>query len=110
MVEQHPISPPSELVQQWINEEPGIYAEHIAARAAQWGADQELKACCEWLRTGPYGPCAEGFISDLRASRRPRPLRWKEQALALLQPGETRLLNREQQDVIRQALEALPDE
>ena len=33
----------------------------------------------------------------------------KEQALALLQPGEPRLFNSEMQDTIRKALEALPE-
>ena len=46
--------------------------------AAQWAADQELEACCEWLG---------GYTSDrmaiyfLRAARRPKPPSLKEQAL-----------------------------
>ena len=35
--------PPTELVQQWINEQDGIFAEHIALRAAQWGAAEALR-------------------------------------------------------------------
>ena len=65
----NPITPPPGLVQQWINEEDGLTAGHIATKAAQWGADRELEACCEW------------FICDwtdietadkLRAARRPQ--------------------------------------
>jgi len=47
----NPITPPPELVQQWRNEGYGIpgtiSSEYVAARAAQWGAAQELEACCE---------------------------------------------------------------
>ena len=56
MTQEHPITPPAELVQQWINEADGghdprwqDYEQDIATRAARWGADQELEACCEWL-------------------------------------------------------------
>ena len=37
MTQEHPITPPPELVQQWINEEQGVFAEHIATQAARWG-------------------------------------------------------------------------
>ena len=108
--EQRPIIPPLELIQQWLTEfygtntVPGEATLNIATRAAQWGADQELEACIAFVRRGPW--CSE----KLRAARRPKPPSLKEQALALLEPGETRLLNREQQDIIRRALEKLPDE
>jgi hypothetical protein len=49
----------------------------IAIQAAQWGADQELEACCEWL-------AYEGHEHEhlaLRAARRPKPPSLKEQAL-----------------------------
>jgi len=57
MTQQHPITPPPELVQEWVNslecpENWGPKVSWIAARAAQWGADQELQACCEWLNGG----------------------------------------------------------
>ena len=53
---EHPITSPAELVEQWRNEwierrEPsGWVGYYIATQAAQWGADQELEACCEWLK------------------------------------------------------------
>jgi hypothetical protein len=34
MNDKHPITPPPELVQQWINEEDGLTAGHIATQAA----------------------------------------------------------------------------
>ncbi len=105
-----PITPPPELVQQWWKSTPvQILAtdpdpiQLIATRAAQWGADQELEACCEWLENQPQ------WMEDLRAARRPKPPSLKEQALALLQPGEPRLFNSEMQDTLRRALEALPE-
>jgi hypothetical protein len=117
---------PQELRDKWRKEAPSDYRDYnelldyIIAQAAQWGwdqrepeiqaaADAELKAICEWLHWQKLATHSE-LIPSLRAARRPKPPSLKEQALALLQPGETRLLNREQQDVIRQALEALPDE
>jgi hypothetical protein len=105
-----PITPPPELVQQWWKSTPvQILAtdpdpiQLIATRAAQWGADQELAACCEWLENQPQ------WMEDLRSARRPKPPSLKEQALALLQPGEPRLFNSEMQDTLRRALEALPE-
>jgi hypothetical protein len=49
-----PITPPPELVEQWydacILEGAITYDEYkFAAFAAQWGADQELEACCAWI-------------------------------------------------------------
>lgn len=72
MTEQHPITPPPSLVQQWMDLP--LSEEECLVVAAQWGADQELEACCKWLRTGPYGASiachAKQMISDLRDARR----------------------------------------
>jgi hypothetical protein len=78
MMKTNPITPPPELVQQWYQEADSQlrpYYVYIAIRAAQWGADQELEACCEWL------PPWRG--NDLRKHRRPKPPSLKEQALAV---------------------------
>ena len=82
-----PIIPPPELVQQWMSEyygtvvAPGEVTTDIATRAAQWGADQELEACVEWLAKPEVALTGKG-PSDLRAVRRPKPPSLKEQALA----------------------------
>ena len=85
----HPITPPPELiqkwcggsVQQWWKDTNGDIHEFLilATAVAQWGADQELEACCEWLR-GEYD---WGLAAALRldAERRPEPLSLKEQLL-----------------------------
>lgn len=69
----HPITPPPKLVQQWLREEAegGTFAEHFATQAARWGADQELEACCEFLDDNEL--CDPNFHKDLRAARRPQP-------------------------------------
>jgi hypothetical protein len=78
MTQQHPIIPPPELIDQWHSSFKGdccpvefasASIASIAIRAAQWGADQELEACCEWL--GQEGWSGES--RQLRAARRPNP-------------------------------------
>jgi hypothetical protein len=104
MTNQHPITPPPELVEQWADMLSHRSDHDVFAQAARWGADQELEACCvlmdDWGLDG----------KDLIECRRPQPPSLKEQALALLQPGESRLFNSEMQNTIRRALEALPDD
>jgi hypothetical protein len=113
MTNQHPITPPPELVTNWILESdiPGEdMCEGIATRAAQWGANQELEACCEWLRT--ESKTALWQTEALRTARRPKPPSLKEQALydldelyvAIKQLG---IFNPPK--TIRRALEALPE-
>jgi len=104
-----PITPPPELVQQWNTE--GRYqdyctlTEFIAARAAQWSADQELEACVELTRDNDGYDAALG----LRTARRPKPPSLKEQALAALEQVEADFNTGSFGDTIRRALEALND-
>ena len=107
----HPITPPPELVQQWDDEGTFLfrpeYQMHIATRAAQWGSNQELEACCEVLHQHDR---AYLLPSQLRAARRPKPPSLKEQALTALErymTGET-ILTKDSLDTIRRALEELP--
>jgi hypothetical protein len=114
-----PIRPPFHLVQQWRekwNRCPiGVPDFHIAIQSAQWGwnqrgaineaqlqerADQELEACCEWLR---YEHHSDTWPNRIRAARRPKPPSLKERIAAAITEGDERtallLLN-----------EALPNE
>ena len=79
MTDQHPITLPHDLIDKWGRE--AFFADNPYlgyVKAAQWGADQELKACCELLDELPYdGPM-------LNAARRPKPPSKKEQALEAL--------------------------
>ena len=108
MTNQHPITPPPELVNQWCDEEDGLTAGHIAFKAARWGADQELEACCDWLIEHGYDIASP----ELRASRRPKPPSLKEQALDALSEAESTgcLYVNGRSDLIRKALEALPND
>jgi len=124
MTQQHPITPPPELVQQWIKEcdQPDNprwqeYEQDIATRAAQWGADQELEACCEWLFKDPVthdlvGRKARYLDFELRAARRPKPPSLKEQALEIVRRtpvNSAGLYSYEHIEIIRRALEQLDD-
>ena len=120
MTEQHPITPPPELAAHWVNV---IYGKDgfgfdvplhpitlkLAEQAAQWGADQELEACCEWLETnGHWGLLVDLRLAHLRAARRPKPPSLKEQALE--EVGAFEGMGTCNIDIIRRALEALPDD
>ncbi len=113
MTTPNPITPPPELVQEWIREKDGL--ELVVARAAQYGADQELEACCEWLGDNPNGWVALSttqFAAKLRATRRPKPPSLKEQALEELEQlrGDANSMGMGfDAPAIRRALEALPD-
>jgi hypothetical protein len=80
------ITPPPELLQQWLNEhfggartvEVSDLALHLVARAAQWSSDQELEACVQWTIDTPVYYMTPGA---LRAARRPKPMSLKKRAL-----------------------------
>jgi 2-oxo-4-hydroxy-4-carboxy--5-ureidoimidazoline (OHCU) decarboxylase len=95
-------SPPPELLQQWENQ---IFDEQenvdvLLIEAYKAGADQELEACCGEL---------PGLANFLRAARRPKPPSLKEQALAALDDCTNRL-DGAHENIIRRALEGLPND
>ena len=102
------IIPPPELVQQWMTEfygtpiVPGEACTDLATRAAQWGADQELEACCHYFARD----LRESLALELRAARRPKPPTRKERALKSL---DGLALPDDAFETIRFALEALPE-
>jgi len=111
---QHPITPPPELVQQWRKSAPAdaavnnAYERHIATRAAQWAADIELEACCEWVKSKQ----TYWAHDELRAIRRPKPPSLKKLALQALAEADLGLTEAEwpqRFDTIRRALEQLYD-
>ena len=81
----NPITPPTELVNKWTSlacEEEGWKSwDSIAHQAAQWGADMELEACCEWLYMNGYNHV---ISARLRDARRPKPTTLAEQVTAEL--------------------------
>jgi len=108
--QQHPITPPPELAQQWLEDsaEDGAFgiSHYIATQAARWGADQQLELDAKWLdhnalneahlKIAPMGKV-------LKEAMRPKPLTLKEQALErcndYIDPD----------GIIRRALEQLDD-
>ena len=104
----HPITLPPELIKDWHdewNESDQIVHSaytHIAIRAAQWGSDQELEACCELLDN------LGGDGEMIRRYRRPKPPSLKKQALRAAHI-EVDPQGKNGSLIIR-ALEALPDD
>jgi hypothetical protein len=85
-------------------------AEQIT-QAYQAGADQELEACCEWM-VNSLSEDPQEVSQELRAARRPKPPTLKEQALDALREAESTgcLYVNGRSDLIRKALEALPND
>jgi hypothetical protein len=120
MTQEHPITPPPELVQEWLKERTLLKSQplahtYLATRAAQWGADQELEACRMEIIDGAglfYIDETSDRVrlaEDIWTARRPKPPSLKEQALKALD----HILNNSSTDLggntIRRALEQLPD-
>jgi hypothetical protein len=129
---EHPITPPPELVQQWRAAASNVpatyfcegvrfdYIDYIATRAAQWGADQELEACRMEIIDGAgrayiNETCNRVCLADdIWSARRPKPPSLKEQALAVLPErlgsGFMATINDKELDILRRAIEALPND
>ncbi|NCU71504.1 MAG: hypothetical protein EBY66_00575 [Candidatus Fonsibacter lacus] len=117
MTQEYPITPPPELIRKWnldAVDAPMADKRYIATQAARWGADQELEACCEWLKVKHW--VEPEFADELRAARRPKPPSLKELALMALEdavkmaddtPPEG--ICSDQANIIRRALEQLDD-
>jgi hypothetical protein len=110
MTNEHLITPPPELMHQWVDMLSSRSDQAVFTMAAQWGADQELEACCEWLECNYNYPQVN---HPLRTARRPKPLSLKEQALSELEEIMTELHDETGSaftaSAIRRALEALDD-
>ena len=106
MTNQHPITPPLELVHQWVDMLSQRSDHHVFSLAAQWGADMELEACCEYMQHEDF----HGFATELRAARRPKPPSLKKQALSLLNKHNNGWApSPKQWQIIRLAVEALSE-
>jgi len=109
----HLITPPQWQVDAWCKQvmAMGADVDAVFLEVFRAGADQELEACCKWLA---YELRHKGqslqWADDLRAARRPKPQRLKEQALEALKHAQEgwRPVPADC-DIIRRALESLPD-
>ena len=83
--------------------------EHLATQAAQWGADQELDACCACI----VNSWDDNETADLlRVYRRPKPESLKQQAITALHAVAAGANDTREQlqdfETILEALESLP--
>jgi len=108
---QHPVTPPPELVREWMHEANNNEAilPQVVKFASQWGADQKLKTCYCYFEDH----LREGLAIELRLARRPKPPTLKEQALKALKvlptPEGQVTLDITDLNTIRRALEQLSD-
>jgi hypothetical protein len=116
----HPITPPPELVQQWRTEPEYASANQVSKmvsmtqnrlmelcqKSSQYGANQELDACCHYFARD----LRESLALELRAARRPKPQTLNSIALQMLGTIERDAhYLPEITDTIRRALEQLND-
>jgi hypothetical protein len=78
----HPVVPPPEILKKWEDDWFGERenVDVLLVQAVQYGADQELEACCNAVSQAYLEPW------QLRAARRPKPPSLAEQGLKLLEP------------------------
>ena len=112
MNNKHLITPPPELVEQWVDMLSSQSDHAVFSLAAQWGADEELQACINFVYDNEL--CDPNFYNDLRNARRPKPPTLKEQAITALHAiaagaNDTREQHQDL-ETIRTALEALPND
>ena len=75
MTQEHPITPPPELIEQWMQVHTTKY--DLARQAVQWAADAELEACCNYIVDDPVCGTKHQrrmLMLKLRQNRRPNPV------------------------------------
>jgi hypothetical protein len=105
-------------MEQWASEKSyderdWLYEFHIATRAAQWGADQQLAEDAEWLDHNALNDVHLKIIplgEALKEAMRPKPPSLKEQALSDLKNAYNadQICDTTYENIFR-ALEALPE-
>jgi hypothetical protein len=124
---EHPVKVPPELFTEWLSEallqhdaKSGTVAAMIADRGAQWAADVELEACCDvlsdqWVwdmlsKCRGWKEFRDLSAEILRAARRPKPPSLKQRALEAQQRMWNGGCTHADWELIRRALEALPND
>ena len=89
VIDPHPVMPPFDQLKKWEDEwfDEEEHADVLLVQAFQAGADQELEACCEWLKDFPH---FIGIEEQLRAARRPQPPSLKDRIAAAITDGDER--------------------
>jgi hypothetical protein len=106
--QQHPITPPEDLLQQ-LRHNMGTWLDQITI-AYQAGADQELEACKQYMHDQDWFMSPTLRMTELHNTRRPKPPSLKKQALDSLQKIGDNNATYLDADIIRRALEALPND
>jgi hypothetical protein len=114
MTQQHPITPPSELLAYWERElyEEGEDYGVILVQAYQSGADEQLEQAAKWLDISALFSAHLTITPSgdaLRQAMRPKAPSLKEQALMAINAIDAGTDKLGDSDIIRRALEQLPD-
>ena len=111
--QQHPITPPPELVDQWwqailLNHHNGTgFLLQLCIQAAQWGADQELDACKQIA----YQRGLPDTAAEFQRIRRPKPPSLKEEVMQIIDCLiEGDCLNDDDAVTMLRVLEVLPND
>jgi len=112
----HPITPPPALVEQWydaIDNSSTSWKQELATQAARWGADMELDACCSWVSVH-CSRWSDGTRprDELYVARRPKPPTLKERGRKALQSIHNAVVMEtggRELDVLKEIVESLPD-
>ena len=83
MTNQHPLTPPDELLEKWYLTAKFGNCRNALTFAYRAGADQELEACVEWLDQSTVG-----MADLLREYRRSEPPTLKERIAAAITAGD----------------------
>ena len=107
MINQHPIIPSTALLDEWCMDPELDGWRLIATQAAQWGSDQELEACKQYMHDQDWFMSPTLRMAQLHNARRPKPPTLKEQALEALELVQQRTTDPNIIEPIRRALETL---
>jgi hypothetical protein len=102
VINESPITPPPDLMQEWLEELDTSAPQDVLLAVVQWGADQELEACL----TEVSFLDSKSLANKIRAARRPKPPSLKAQAIAVLEDAE---MDAAHYNILLRALEQLDD-
>ena len=103
---EHPITPPPELVQQWYDAARGPRCEQeLATQAARWGADHQFAECFRWVESHVSTNRARLLCAALRPSLKDQGREALERIsnFIVMETGGAEL------DVLKAIVEQLPD-
>ena len=114
VIDPHPAIPPSDLLKKWEDKwfDEEEHPDVLLIQAFQAGADQELEACCEWIKDYPWAEHVNRhlLIEVFCSARRPKPPSLKERALLAIDTAVADdRLSADVANIVRRALESIND-